>query len=328
MSFVAEIQGLGVSHRAGGFGLPAAGRRVHVLIDVSLKLGDGRTLAVIGESGSGKTTLARALVGLAPITAGEVWVDGRRGRGRSDVAWRMIRRSIGMVFQDPNAALNPRMTIAELVAEPIVAQGLAEADPRREARRLLDFVGLPAAFLDRFPHQLSGGQARRVMVARALAVRPKLIIADEPTAGLDLTVQGELLNLFVSLQAELGLAYLFITHNLAVARRIADEVAGALPRPHRREGRAGRAVRPAGPSLHPRPAERAGRPRPCAPGAAGASRRAFASGRPAASSTSAAPSYADVCRQAPPPLAELAGGRQVRCHFPFVSTQTTAEAAA
>jgi peptide/nickel transport system ATP-binding protein len=196
-----------------------------VLAGIDLELAAGKTLGVVGESGSGKTTLARAVVGLAPIARGSVRIDGMKASGWGDGPWRLIRRKVGFMFQDPLASLDPRMTVAQLVTEPFAIHHTRGIDRRREAAQLLDLVGLPARFLDRYPSQLSGGQARRVSVARALALKPKLVIADEPTAGLDLSIQGDVLNLMTDLQAELGLSYLLITHNLPVARHVADRIA-------------------------------------------------------------------------------------------------------
>ncbi len=222
-----EINDLVVRYKHGGLLnrlTPGAVRQVEVLAGVSLHVPPGKTLGLIGESGSGKTTLGRAVIGLAPIGRGSVQVNGRQPNDASDLSWRAIRRETGLIFQDPMAALDPRMTVEHLITEPFVVNG-REIKRRAEASRLLDLVSLPSLFLDRYPHQLSGGQARRVAVARALALRPKLIIADEPTAGLDLSVQGELLNLLTSLQRELGMSYLIITHNLAITRHVTDRIA-------------------------------------------------------------------------------------------------------
>lgn len=222
-----EIQDLVVRYKTGTLSSrlrPGAVRHVDVLAGVSLHVPPGKTLGLIGESGSGKTTLGRAVIGLAPIARGGIQVNGRAPNDASDLSWRAIRRETGLIFQDPMAALDPRMTVEHLVTEPFTVNG-REIKRRLEASRLLDLVGLPSLFLDRYPHQLSGGQARRVAVARALALRPKLIIADEPTAGLDLSVQGELLNLLTSLQRELGMSYLIITHNLAITRHVTDRIA-------------------------------------------------------------------------------------------------------
>ena len=194
------------------------------VLDVSFVVAPGSTFALVGESGSGKTTLGRAITGLVPIHAGRVRFAGKPlPRGAAALArW---RRDIAMMFQDPLASLSPRHTVRSLIAEPFRIHGETARDLDAEVRRLLDLVGLPADFAGRYPHQLSGGQARRVGVARALALSPRLIIADEPTAGLDVSVQGEILNLMAKLQRELGLAYLVITHNLAITRHISDAMA-------------------------------------------------------------------------------------------------------
>lgn len=195
------------------------------VLDVSFRLRAGTTLALVGESGSGKTTLGRAILGLVPVAGGAVRFEGMAIRGTADRAFQPLRRKIAMMFQDPVASLSPRLTVKSLITEPFLIHGQTDRSLDNEAKRLLDMVGLPASFAARYPHELSGGQARRVGVARALALTPKLIIADEPTAGLDVSVQGEILNLMNRLQRELGLAYLIITHNLAVVRHISDEMA-------------------------------------------------------------------------------------------------------
>jgi oligopeptide/dipeptide ABC transporter ATP-binding protein len=195
------------------------------VLDVSFTLRAGTTFALVGESGSGKTTLGRAILGLVPIHSGSIRFNGKATEGTSDRAFQPLRRQIAMMFQDPVASLSPRLTVKSLITEPFQIHGLTDRNLDHEAKRLLDMVGLPASFVARYPHELSGGQARRVGVARALALTPKLIIADEPTAGLDVSVQGEILNLMNRLQKELGLAYLVITHNLAVVRHISDEMA-------------------------------------------------------------------------------------------------------
>jgi len=222
-----EIDDLVVRYRTGSLFSrlkPGASRHIEVLAGVSLRVPAGKTVGLIGESGSGKTTLGRAVAGLAPISRGTIQVNGWEPRDGSDFSWRPLRREIGLIFQDPMAALDPRMTVTHLVTEPFVVNSMA-IDRRQTAAQLLEQVGLPALFLDRYPHQLSGGQARRVAVARALALQPKLIIADEPTAGLDLSVQGELLNLLTGLQRQLGMSYLMITHNLPIARHVTDSIA-------------------------------------------------------------------------------------------------------
>jgi oligopeptide/dipeptide ABC transporter ATP-binding protein len=198
---------------------------VDAVLEVSLALEAGRTLGIVGESGSGKSTLGRAIVGLVRPAAGGIAFDGMSPSARSDAALRPYRRQVAMMFQDPLASLSPRLTVRSLITEPFRIHGLATRDLQAEARRLLVMVGLDASFAGRYPHQLSGGQARRVGVARALALSPKLVIADEPTAGLDVSVQGEILNLMNRLQRAQGLAYIVITHNLPVVRHVSDELA-------------------------------------------------------------------------------------------------------
>lgn len=197
---------------------------VNVLAGVSFSVEPGQTYALVGESGSGKTTVIRAIAGLAPAQAGSVKFEGREIRGLSERAFRPLRKDIAMMFQDPVGSLSPRLTIRSLITEPYRIQGMTDRDMGAEAKRLLEMVNLPAHFADRYPYQLSGGQARRVGVARALALEPKLILADEPTAGLDVSVQGELLNLLNKLREKLGLAIVVITHNLNVVRHVADRM--------------------------------------------------------------------------------------------------------
>jgi oligopeptide/dipeptide ABC transporter ATP-binding protein len=211
------------SIRAGLLGV--RNRFLDAVLDVSFTLQAGTTLALVGESGSGKSTLGRAIVGLVPIAGGHVRFQGEEPLKQGSGAARRYHREVAMMFQDPISSLSPRRTVRSLVTEPFIVHGLAERDLDQEAARLLAMVGLPKDFAGRYPHQLSGGQARRVGVARAVALLPKLIIADEPTAGLDVSVQGEILNLMTRLQRELGLTYLIITHNLAVVRHVSDETA-------------------------------------------------------------------------------------------------------
>lgn len=197
-------------------------RTIDAVAGVSLEIRPGECLAIVGESGSGKTTLARSLNGLTPIAKGKAWFSGKQLHENAN--WPAVRRQTAMMFQDPVGSLSPRMTVRSLVLEPFRIHGISVGDPNLKARELLASAGLSQEFLDRYPHQLSGGQARRVGVARALALNPALLLADEPTAGLDVSVQGEILTLLNKLRGELGLAMLIITHNLNIIRHVADRI--------------------------------------------------------------------------------------------------------
>lgn len=194
---------------------------------VSLSIGRGRTLALVGESGCGKTTAGKALLRLIDPTEGRVLIDGRELTGLSRSALRPMRRKMQMVFQDPFASLNPRLPVGEIIAEGMTSLGIYESAADRSVAidSLLQQVGLPAGAIHRYPHEFSGGQRQRIAIARVLAVQPDLIVCDEPTSALDVSVQAQILNLLKSLQNELGLAYLFITHNLAVVDYLAHDVA-------------------------------------------------------------------------------------------------------
>jgi oligopeptide/dipeptide ABC transporter ATP-binding protein len=193
---------------------------------VSLTLERGRTLGLVGESGSGKSTLARVLVGVERPTSGEVLVDGADVTRLSRAGRKQLRRDVQMVFQDPYTSLNPRMSVSEIVGEPFAIHGISPAGGRRAAvGELLELVGLDPDHANRYPHQFSGGQRQRVGIARALALRPKILVCDEPVSALDVSVQGQVINLLEDLQAELGLSYLFVAHDLGVVRHIAHDVA-------------------------------------------------------------------------------------------------------
>ncbi|MCW5694112.1 MAG: ATP-binding cassette domain-containing protein [Pseudolabrys sp.] len=194
--------------------------------DVSFEIAKGRTFALVGESGSGKSTVARMVVGLLPPSDGEVTIDGISMQSTSDRGSRQkLRRRIQMIFQDPYASLNPRWRVSRIIAEPINTFGLLKGEAvRKKVAELLTLVGLHADDGDKFPHEFSGGQRQRIAIARALAAHAEFIVCDEPTSALDVSVQAQILNLMRDLQKEFGLTLLFISHNLAVVRHMADRI--------------------------------------------------------------------------------------------------------
>ena len=192
---------------------------------VDLDIRRGETLGLVGESGCGKSTLGRAILQLVRPTAGEVVFDGTDLTTLNDEELRPLRRRMQMVFQDPFSSLNPRMTVGETVAEPMLVHGLAKASESREkSAELFLIVGLNPDMLDRYPHEFSGGQRQRIGVARALAAEPDFIVCDEPVSALDVSIQAQIVNLFEALRDQLGLTYVFISHDLSVVRYISDRV--------------------------------------------------------------------------------------------------------
>ncbi|TPI46864.1 ABC transporter ATP-binding protein [Mesorhizobium sp. B3-1-7] len=209
--------------RGGFFG--RINRRVHAVEGVSFSIAPNETLALVGESGCGKSTTAKALAGLVPYTGG-VTIGGRELSGLGGDARKAVRRDVQMVFQDPYASLDPRMRVGDLVAEPLLIHGIGSRQERQsQVAALFERVGLSAAQMELYPHEFSGGQRQRICIARALALRPKLIIADESVSALDVSVQARVLDLLKELQREFGVAYLFISHDMAVVENISDRVA-------------------------------------------------------------------------------------------------------
>jgi len=198
---------------------------VHAVEDVSFQVKAGQTLSLVGESGCGKSTCGRSVLRLIEPLSGEVWLDGKDVLGFSNDALRQARRDMQMIFQDPYASLNPQMKLNDQVAEPLLNYGIGTAQERADTvAELFDRVELPRSFLNRYPHELSGGQRQRIAIARALSLNPKLIIADEAVSALDVSVQAQVLNLLMELQAERGISMLFISHDMAVVERVSHTV--------------------------------------------------------------------------------------------------------
>jgi oligopeptide/dipeptide ABC transporter ATP-binding protein len=295
---------------------------VHAIDDVSLTVREGETLGIVGESGCGKTTLARCIVRLLAPTAGRIRFRGQDITTAGRRALRPLRREIQMVFQDPQASLNPRKRVSQIVGTPLRLRGLSGADVDARTRELLARVGLDPEHLNRFPHEFSGGQRQRVGIARALAMEPSLIVLDEPVSALDVSVRAQVINLLDDLQDEFGLSYVFVAHDLSVVRHVSQRIAvmylgkvmelspaeelyvkpihpytaallASIPLPDPHENRA-----------RVRPIPKGEPPDPVAP----PSGCRFHTRCPRAT---------DICRDVEPPLAEYANGHLAACHHPL-----------
>ena len=209
--------------------LSALGRplsTVNAVDGVSFVLRPGETLALVGESGCGKSTVGRLVMRLIEPTAGRIVLDGDDVTALSETAFRPLRRKVQLIFQDPFASLNPRMTVCQILAEPLMLHDMVPAAERKQrVAELLEMVGLELFYAGRYPHEFSGGQRQRIVIARALAVEPKIVICDEPVSALDVSIRAQILNLLKELQARLGLAYIFISHDLSVVKHVADRIA-------------------------------------------------------------------------------------------------------
>ncbi|MFO0882663.1 MAG: oligopeptide/dipeptide ABC transporter ATP-binding protein [Pirellulales bacterium] len=221
---VLEVRDLQVHFQKDG-GLFQARRTIRAVDGVSFQVKAGETLGLVGESGCGKSTTARAIMRLVQPTAGQIFLDGARIDALSSSELFPIRKKMQMIFQDPFASLNPRMTAARIIREPMDILGLYTAEERPlEVLRLMELVGLSPHQMQKYPHEFSGGQRQRIGIARALAAQPKLIVCDEPVSALDVSIQAQVVNLLSELQEKLGLAYLFISHDLAVVRHLSQQI--------------------------------------------------------------------------------------------------------
>jgi peptide/nickel transport system ATP-binding protein len=310
-----------------------AGRRTLRAVDgVSLEVRAGETLGVVGESGCGKSTLGRCLVRLTDLTSGTVTFEGRDITSLSRRRLRPVRRDLQLVFQDPYASLNPRRRVGDILSEPLQIHGYGDRRAvTARVQELLEVVGLNASHVDRFPHEFSGGQRQRVGIARALAMNPKVIVADEPVSALDVSIQAQVLNLFADLQDDLGLTYVFIAHDLGVVRHVSSRIAvmylGEVVETADTDPLYARPGHPytealllSAPDVDDRDDtgseadERGPEPEPLTGDVPDPANKP--SGCPF---RTRCPHAQDVCAAEHPPLREVAPGRQVACHFPLLT---------
>ena len=220
----AEI--LRVNHLKKYFSVPAG--MLHAVDDISFTIDNGKTLGVVGESGCGKSTMGRAILRLHEPTSGEVYFQGKDVLSLDKKGMKQLRRDMQIIFQDPYASLNPRMTVSEAIAAPLLVQKIYsrkdKAQIEKRVREIMNLVGLANRLINTYPHELDGGRRQRIGIARALALNPKFIVCDEPVSALDVSIQAQILNLMADLQDELGLTYLFITHDLSVVKYVSDDI--------------------------------------------------------------------------------------------------------
>jgi oligopeptide/dipeptide ABC transporter ATP-binding protein len=301
---------------------------VRAVDGISFDVLRGETLGVVGESGCGKSTTARLLVRLLDVTTGSIKFDGREIAGMKGAELKAMRREMQMIFQDPYASLNPRKTVGSIIAEPFAIHRLktGEGERKRAVQELMDTVGLNPEHYNRYPHEFSGGQRQRIGVARALALSPKLIVADEPVSALDVSIQAQILNLLRDLQRDLGLTLVFIAHDLSVVRHMCDRVAVMY---------LGRIVELASSEelySHPRMPYTGALMSavPVADPASTSKRRPLGGDVPSPTNPPPACRFhtrcwkaQDICRQDDPPLEAKAGGNLAACHFPLTDAEVS-----
>lgn len=316
-----QARGLTKNFTVGKTMMPGSGKVLHAVDAIDLEVRPGETLGLVGESGSGKSTLGRCLTRLYDITSGQLTFDGQEIGQADTKSLKPVRRKMQMIFQDPSASLNPKRRVRDMLAEVLTVHRIREGAAIGERLdELMELVGLRREYLDRYPHEFSGGQRQRIGIARALAVEPKLIVADEPVSALDVSVQAQVVNLFGELRDRLNLTYVFIAHDLAVVRHVSTRVAvmylGSIVETGETETLYARPQHPytrALLSAIPQPHNRGKRDRILLTGEIPSP----LSPPPGCKFSTRCPYATDLCRESRPKLSLTTAGREVACHYPL-----------